>query len=77
MKNKEISIDLTRDQALVLFELLRRIDEEEDSNIFKDQSEERVLWNIEIQLQDFLPEIFDKDYSKLILNAREVVRDKE
>lgn len=77
MSKNEINIKLTRNESLVLFEFLRRIDEQEDLNIFVDQAEERVLWNIESKLEENLNEIFKKDYLDIIQKAREDVRDKE
>lgn len=77
MSKNEINIKLTRNESLVLFEFLRRIDEQEDLNIFVDQAEERVLWDIESKLEENLDEIFKKDYRYIIQKAREDVRDKE
>lgn len=77
MTKNEITIRLTRNESLVLFELLRRIDTQEELEIFEDQAEERVLWNLEIELQGNLPEIFREDYVEIINRARESVRDKD
>ena len=42
MTENEITIRFTRNESLVLFVLLRRIDAQEDLDIFEDQAEERV-----------------------------------
>lgn len=77
MSKNEINFKLTRNESLVLFEFLRRIDEQDDLNIFVDQAEERILWDIESKLEENLDEIFNKDYLNIIQKAREDVRDKE
>ncbi len=56
-----ISVELTNREALVLFEFLRRCDDE-GSYSFVDQAEERVLWTVEGSLEKQLVEIFSPDY---------------
>jgi hypothetical protein len=72
----KITVDLTNKEALVLFEFLRRFDDE-NSYTFADQAEERVLWTLEGILEKQLVEIFSPDYKTLLLAAREEVRDPE
>lgn len=73
---ERITIELTNKEALVLFEYLRRCDDE-DTYYFADQAEERVLWTLEGHLQVKLPEIFSPDFGTLLKEAREELRDKE
>ena len=73
----QLNIELTKDEAIVLFEFLGRFNEKEDDNLFEDQSEQRVLWNIECILEKELSEPFKKDYNDILKLARENVRDKE
>lgn len=69
-----VTIPLTGDQALVLFEWIKRFNER-DSNDFEDQAEERVLWDIEAVLEKALVEPFEQDYDRLLAEARAAVRD--
>ena len=69
-----ISIQLSKERALVLFELLSRFTNEENLNI-EDQAEERVLWDILSDLESILTEPFDPDYKKLLETARSNIRD--
>ena len=74
---EKISIELTKDETLVLFEFLARFNETEHSDIFEDQAEQKVLWIIEGQLEKQLVEPFRPDYKKIINEARNKIRDKE
>jgi hypothetical protein len=73
---ERITIELTNKQALVLFEFLRRCDDQ-DGYSFADQAEQRVLWDVEIILQKQLAEIRSPDYGRYLHEAREKVRDAE
>ena len=48
-----IKIELTSQQALVLFDWVKRFNERE-SEQFEDQAEERVLWDVEATLEKAL-----------------------
>lgn len=69
-------LPLTRQEALVLFEFLRRCDED-GKYAFLDQAEQRVLWNLECLLQSQLHEIFDPKYHELLKAAWATLRDPE
>lgn len=71
----EISIGLSRDQALVLFEWLARTGAGEQPAAFEDQAEQRVLWDLEAALEAVLSEPFKSDYRELLEAARGRVRD--
>lgn len=75
MSNK-ITIQLTEQEALILFDYLRRCDDEGRYS-FADQAEERVLWTLEGELEKALPVIFDPRYREHLEAARAQVRDKE
>lgn len=71
-----IKLELTKDEAIVLFDWLKRFNEKDDYD-FEDQAEERVLWDIEALLEKSLVVPFDSDYSKLLIEARNRIRDHE
>lgn len=71
---KPVVIELTGEQALVLFEWLKRFNEQNGEE-FEDQAEERVLWDIEAMLERVLVEPFEQEYDRLLAEARAVVRD--
>jgi hypothetical protein len=72
----KITIELTNKEALLLFEFLRRCDEEGEYTL-ADQAEERVLWTIEGSLEKQLVELFSPDYNVFLKEARDQVRDPE
>ena len=72
----EIAINLTKDQALVLFEFVSRINEQSVSSIFEDQAELLALCEVECQLEKILDEPFRQDYKEIIQKARERIRKK-
>ena len=73
---EQVTVELSRQQALVLWSFLNRCDEEE-SYSFKDQAEQRVLWDLEILLQPQLPEITSPGYAKCLEEARDQLRDRD
>ena len=76
---QNITLTITKDEALVLFEFLARFNENESDrpDIFEDQAEQRVLWNIECLLEEQLEEPFRPEYIDLLHAARNKVRDNE
>jgi hypothetical protein len=73
---EKIKIELTRQEALVLFEYLHRCDDE-GKYVFADQAEQRVLWDLECVMQKQLVEVFDPQYGALVKNAWAALRDSE
>jgi hypothetical protein len=71
----EISLALSRDQALVLFEWLARAGVSQQPVPFEDQAEQRVLWDLESLLEAALVEPLRSDYRTLVERARERLRD--
>lgn len=69
-----VRLELTADEALVLFEFLSQYS---DSNILaiEDQAEQRALWNLLCLLEKQLVEPFRPDYSQLLQQARDRLRD--
>ena len=66
----EIQINLTKDEALVLFEFLSGFNQMRHNAIFEDQAEQKALWTIEKQLERILAEPFRPDYLDIIKEAR-------
>ncbi len=62
MADDKVNIELTKEEAIVLFEFLGRFNETDDLNRFEDQSEQRVLWDVERILEKELSEPFRADY---------------
>ena len=68
-----MKLELTDDQALVLFEWLARLDEQEALPV-EDPSEEQVLWCLHGQLEKALSEPFRANYRELVDQARARVK---
>ncbi len=68
-KEENITLVLSQDEALVLFELLSRFSDGKDLHI-KDQAEERVLWDLCCLLEKQLVQPFREEYAVLIEKAR-------
>ena len=66
-----MSIELSHDELLVLYDLLHRREDVEE--IFEDPSEQEVLWHIQTQLEKELVEPFQADYQAIIEEARRAV----
>jgi hypothetical protein len=68
-----VTIRLSDDQALVLYELLSRFDQDEELSI-EDRAEERVLGDVHAQLEKALVAPFDPQYEELVAAARDRLR---
>ena len=76
MTSEKVTLELSRDEALVLFEWLTRFNKSEsERGTFEDQAEQRVLWDIEGMLESTLVEPLDPNYDELLEAARAKVRD--
>ena len=74
-ESETVFIDMSRDEALVLFEWISRFNELEDRHL-EDQAEERVLWNIEADLEKLLfIQLTASNFDELLNKARDRVRD--
>lgn len=73
----EVSLGLSRDRALVLFDWLVRTGEAGRPVGFVDRAEQRVLWDIEAALESLLTESFAADYTARLDAARDRIRDSE
>lgn len=69
-----VRLELTADEALVLFEFLSRY-AESDSLSIVDQAEQRALWNLQCLFERQMIEPSGSDYSASLAAARERLRD--
>ena len=76
-ENNNITITLSEDEAIVLLEWLHNFNEEERPTLFQDQAEERILFDLEAELEKVVLGTFADDYKNILLKARERIRDKE
>jgi hypothetical protein len=74
--NSEVQISLTAEEALVLFEFLRRYSDSEQLNIV-DQAEQRALWNLCCIFEKKSVAPFNMEYGQALSEARARLRDKE
>ena len=75
MSQESVSITLTKDEALVLFEFLSRFSDTDRLSV-DHQAEERALWNLACIFEKELSEPFDKKYQEILSQARERLKDK-
>jgi len=74
--NVDVTITLTADEALVLFELTRRFSDTDKLTI-EDQAEERALWNLCCIFEKKLVILIDIAYSAALQAARDRLRDED
>jgi hypothetical protein len=74
MSQEAVTLSLSGDEALVLYEWITRFNKRDDVS-FVDQAEQRVLWDIEARLESALSQPFSGDYDALLARARDCVRD--
>jgi hypothetical protein len=73
MSGGDVTLSLSRDEALVLFEWITVFTERDDVAL-NDQAEQFVLWKLEGMLEKELVEPLRPDYGALLAAARERVR---
>lgn len=76
MAKEPITIELSAEEALVLFEFLWRFSQDDVLKI-EDQAEERLLWDLCSSLESKLVAPFAQEYRELLAVARSKVRDKD
>ena len=75
-ENDDVTITLTADEAVVLFEFLSRFSDTDKLTI-EDQAEERALWNLCCIFEKSLVVPFDANYREALQAARDRLRDEE
>ncbi len=75
--NDMVVLYLEKEEAIVMFEWICRFNKARNVNLFQDQAEERVLWDVEASLEKIMPEILERGYAEILAKAREKVRDQE
>ncbi len=72
----KVNVELTAQEALILFDLLSRWSESDSMTILlQHQAEQRVLWDIHAELESQLVEPILPDYLDRLRKAREMVQD--
>jgi hypothetical protein len=74
VRSKRVKIELTSDEALVLYDWVTRFNQRANTD-FADQAEERVLFDLEAMLEKVLVAPLQSDYADLLAQARSNVRD--
>lgn len=70
----QITLKLTRQEALVFFEWLAKTDDSGEL-VFQHASEQKVLWTLQGQLESTLHEPFAPSYEAIIAEARRCVEE--
>ena len=71
MADDGVTLQLSDDEALVLFEWLSRMDNEDALTSLANRSEQRVLWDVVAMLEPQIDELFEPDYKELVQAATE------
>jgi len=74
MASGTVRLDLTSDEALVLYEFLGRLSDF-DKLVIQHPAEERALEQLHCLLEKELVEPFDPNYQELLRQARDRLRD--
>lgn len=72
--SESVRIELSEDQALVLFDWLCRLNDSSAAAV-ADTAEQRVLWDIQSGLESVLVAPLQTNYESLLAQARKRVRD--
>lgn len=75
-KDSEVTMSLTSDEAVVLFEFVRRFSDTDKLTI-EDQAEERALWNLCCLFEKASVVPLEASYSAALQAARDRLRDED
>lgn len=67
---EDVTIQLTGDEALVLFDLLHRWEDDEQVSAPRHGAEQVALWNLSAGLERVLVDPFSPNYGQLLSEAR-------
>ncbi len=76
MSQEQVVLELSHQEALVLFEFLSRFVENKKLDIVH-QAEQRVLWDVQCMLERVLVDPFLPNYQELLKQAQLNVADKD
>jgi hypothetical protein len=74
-REDSVTLELSGDEALVLFEWLSNRVTEDSFEDFDDQAEQRALWDLQAELERHMVAPFRDDYDLVLSEARRRVRD--
>ena len=74
MQSTRVKLELSSDEALVLYDWLTRFNQRDDTE-FADHAEARVLFDLEAMLEKEIVAPLQPDYAALLAQARAHVRD--
>lgn len=77
-EGRRVTVDLSYDEALVLFELLGRWEWSgalEDPSFWQDKAEQRLIWDLHASLEPAIDESFTDAYRAAVKVASARVRD--
>lgn len=72
---KGVSLSFSDDEAIVLLEWLTKFNKHDHPSLFQDQSEQRVLFDLEAELEKVISGTFEGEYKSILLKAQERLRD--
>lgn len=70
MSSEPLALTLTADEALVLFDVLHRWEDQGTVGPVEDEAEAVALWNLSASLESILVEPFKANYTELVASAR-------
>jgi hypothetical protein len=74
-REESVPLELSGDEALVLYEWLSNRVTEDSFEDFDDQAEQRTLWDLQASLERHLVAPLREDYHHVLNEARRRVRD--
>lgn len=74
-ENVQVVFELSKEEAIVLFDWLTRFNEIENIELFNDESEKRVLFDMESLLERELTEPLKSNYLEILLKARNKLKE--
>lgn len=75
MSNGKLLLELSKDEALVLFDILARLNEDEGfEKLLSDDIERKIFWDMESTLESKLSEPLSSDYNDRLKDAKQKLK---
>jgi hypothetical protein len=69
-EDRFVDVRLTIDEAVILFNFLNRVNDNEINRLIQDQSEQYLFWKIEGILERKLVEPYQPDFKQIVIDAQ-------
>lgn len=73
----QLILQLSNEEAIIFYNWIANFNQKEHELFFEDQSEQRILWDMEAELEKVIPIVFNNNYHEFLFKAKQKLKDDE